>query len=275
MQHSELPLSDRQNREREYHKEFAERHSHKINEPVALKVIEPGPRRPWNCYWTAYDLLIEDKLAGKRIMVPGCGFGDDAIRFAKLGAEVYAFDLSEELLDIANGRAKQWGVKNIHFAMMPAEHLSYDTDFFDLIYFCDILHHVDIPAATAEAKRVLKPGGKVVTVEMYTHSLLQKVRNSWIVSKFLYGKMLRFIYFGNDPYITQDEHKIDQHELAILESIFVHQSISERYFSLLFGRIVPVSWIPVAKIDRAIFAMLGPLGRMVAGQIVVSGTVQK
>src|SRR5438445_705951 len=80
---------------REYHSEFAKRHRDKITQPVPLDVIGAGPRRPWNGHWTAYDLLMaEPNLVGKRVMVPGCGFGDDAIRLAKLGTEVHAFDLS-------------------------------------------------------------------------------------------------------------------------------------------------------------------------------------
>src|SRR5689334_18421950 len=92
-------LDERQYRERDYHEEFAKRNPDKINQPVSLSVIEPGPRRPWNGYWTAYDLLMAQSLAGKRVMIPGCGFGDDAIRLAKLGAEVHAFDLSQDLVE--------------------------------------------------------------------------------------------------------------------------------------------------------------------------------
>src|SRR6202012_3395984 len=71
-------LDERQRRELDFHREFADRHREKITQAVALDVIEPGPRRPWNGYWTAYDLLMAEGLAGKRVMIPGCGFGEDA-----------------------------------------------------------------------------------------------------------------------------------------------------------------------------------------------------
>jgi DNA topoisomerase IB len=65
-------LDERQRRERDYHKEFANRYREKITQPVLLDVIEPGPRRPWNGYSTAYDLLMAEGLAGKRVIIPGC-----------------------------------------------------------------------------------------------------------------------------------------------------------------------------------------------------------
>ena len=199
-------LDERQRRERDYHEEFAKRYRDKITQPVLLDVIEPGPRRPWNGYWTAYDLLMAEDLAGKRVMVPGCGFGEDAIRLAKLGAEIHAFDLSPDLLEIARQRAARMGVTGIHFDVMPAEALVYPDDFFDLIFFNDILHHVNIPKAVAEGRRVLKSGGKLIANELYTHSLMQRARESRLVSGFLYRRMVRFINGTDKPYITEDEH---------------------------------------------------------------------
>jgi SAM-dependent methyltransferase len=240
---------------------------------VRLDVIEPGPRPPWNGHWTSYDLLMAESIAGKRVLVPGCGFGEDAVRLAKLGAEVHAFDLSPDLLEIARQRASRMGITGIYFDVMPAEALSYPDDFFDLVFFHDILHHLNIPKAVAEAHRVLKSGGKVIANELYTHSLMQRVRESRLVSGFLYRRMVRFIYGNDTPYITEDEHKIDEHEIAVLFAILRPGSLHQRYFLFLGGRILPSEWLAVEKFDRAFFAMIGPLGRIFAGRVVLVGTV--
>jgi ubiquinone/menaquinone biosynthesis C-methylase UbiE len=269
-------LDERQRRERDYHARFAKSHRDKINEPVELEVIEGGPRRPWNGYWTAYDLLLaEMSSAGKRVLVPGCGFGDDAIRLAKLRAEVYAFDLSPDLLEIARQRAAKMSVAGIHFDEMPAEALAYPDNFFDLVYFNDILHHVNILKSVAETRRVLKLGGKVIANEPYTHSLLQRARESHLVTSLLYPRMVRFIYRTDTPYITEDEHKIDERELALLTSILQPESLRQRYFLFLMGRIFPLHWGKIAKLDRALFAMMGPARRIFAGRVVLTGTVAK
>lgn len=270
----DLVLDERQRRERAYHEDFAKRHQEKINQPVPLDIIQPGPRRPWNGYWTAYDFLMAESVAGKRILVPGCGFGDDAIRLAKLGAEVHAFDLSPDLLEIARERATGMSVTGICFKIMPAEDLRYQNDFFDLIYFNDILHHVNISRALAEARRVLKPEGKIIANELYTHSLLQRIRESRFVSDFLYPRMVRFIYGTDKPYITDDEHKIDERELSKLVEIMQHKSISIKYFLFFGGRILPARQ-GVEKLDHVLFEMIGSTGRIFAGRVVLSGKVAK
>ena len=267
-------LDKRQRRERDYHEEFGRRNHRKIAQPVLFDVIEPGPRRPWNGYWTAYDFLMAESLAGKRVLVPGCGFGEDAIRLAKLHAEVYAFDLSPELLEIARERATRLDITDIDFHVMPAETLYYSNSFFDLVFFNDILHHVNIPKTVAEVQRVLKPGGRIIANELYTHSMLQKVRASQIVEDFLYPRMARFIYGTINPYITQDERKLNQHELKILTGIMKPDSLHQKYFHFLAGRILPAR-PRVEKIDRALMAMAGAVGPVLAGRVVLAGTVVK
>lgn len=267
-------LDQRQRRERDYHEGFARRHHDKIAQPVLLDVIEPGPRRPWNGYWTAYDFLMADSLAGKRVLIPGCGFGEDAIRLAKLHAQVHAFDLSADLLEIARGRAMRLAATNIEFQVMPAETLSYPNDFFDLVFFNDILHHVNLPIAVSEAQRVLKPGGRIIANELYTHSMLQKIRESHIVMDFLYPHMVRFIYGTENPYITQDERKINEHELKTLTDIMRPDSLHKKYFQFLAGRIFPARR-RVEKIDRVLMTMVGSAGSILAGRVVLAGTVVK
>lgn len=56
---------------------------------------------------------------------------------------------------------------------------------------------------------MLKSGGKVIAIERYTHSLMQRIRESRLVSSLLYHRIVRFIYGTDKPYITEDEHKIN------------------------------------------------------------------
>lgn len=271
---SDFALDDRQARERAYHVEFAHRNRDKAEQAVLLDVIEPGARRPWNGYWSAYDLLMAHGVTGKRVLIPGCGFGEDAIRIAKLGGRVYASDLSEELLEIARRRAVLMGVADIQFDVMPAEALTYPDDFFDVILFNGILHHVAIPAALAQAQRVLRPGGYIVVNELYTHSALQRIRTSRIISTLLYPHMVRSIYGTQDTYITEDEHKIDEHELAMIEAV-LQPDMQRSFFMLFAGRIVPPYHTAFQKFDRVVLNWADNFGRLLAGRIVLSGAVRK
>src|SRR5206468_1544300 len=120
-------LTDRQKREIEYHQKRASAHARRIR--ISSDVLDSPRRRWWNAYWTMYTILMQRELRGKRVLVVGCGFGEDAVLLAKLGAEVWAFDLSPESLEVARNLAAENGVE-IHSHQTPAEDLPYEDDFF-------------------------------------------------------------------------------------------------------------------------------------------------
>jgi SAM-dependent methyltransferase len=57
---------------------------------------------------------------------------------------------------------------NIHFQMMDAARLDFDSDSFDLVCVSNSLHHFDDPLAVLrQMERVLRPGGYLLVSEMY------------------------------------------------------------------------------------------------------------
>lgn len=268
-----MDLTDRQRREYEYHRLRAQAVGEdRLAAPVAMDVVESAQRRWWNAYWFTYTRLLNLDLKGKKILVPGCGFGEDAIRLAALGAEIHACDLSQDSLAIARQRAERLSY-DIRFDSFPCEQMDYPDDFFDVVLFLDILHHVDVPRSIAETIRVLRPGAIVIGSELYTHSWLQKIRESRLVSGFFHPKMTRYIYGTDAPYITEDEHKIDEQEFDIIRHRL--QGASLDYFMLFSGRVAPAHWHFFAKMDRLLLKALGPLDRFLAGRVVFVGTVVK
>ncbi len=157
LESSEVELTERQKNELEYHRKHAKDNEAILSKPFSWDVLDRPSRRWGNAYWQMYAYLSGLNLAGKRVLVVGCGFGDDALRLAKLGAEVHAFDLSPDSLSIARSLANREGL-SIAFDQMPAETLKYASDFFDCIVARDIFHHVDVPRAMSEVCRVAKPG---------------------------------------------------------------------------------------------------------------------
>lgn len=267
-----MTLTARQLRELEYHREHAATYGEEALQPVADDVIVSTARRPWNAYWSMYDRLLAADLAGKAVLVLGCGFGDDAIRIAMLGARVSACDLSPESLAIAETRARRAGLA-IDFAPMPAEAMTYAADSFDAVVFVDILHHVDIAATMAEVARVLKPGALVIGDELYTHSRLQRIRESAAVQRLLYPLMRGWIYGGETPYITEDEHKIDEHEFARVTARLTGWETA--WFNVLEGRLYPSRLIWASRIERALMRPLRALAPVLAGRVVFSGRLAK
>ena len=271
---TEQGLTGRQLREIEFHKEYAASKAAERLAPVNFDVIDEARRRPHNAFWSAYDRVLAHDLAGKRALVPGCGFGEDAIRLARLGADVSAFDISPDVIDIARRRCAAFGYQGVSFGVMPCEALAFPDDYFDLVFFIDILHHVDIPKSVAEIGRVLKPGRRMIGAELYTHSFLQKrVRESWFVDKALYRVMKKFIYGGDRPYITEDEHKIDETEFAVVAAAC--ETFEAVWFNAFVGRLVPDRLPLVEEADRTLMRLAGEGGAKIAGRVVFEGVVAK
>lgn len=99
-------------------------------------------------------------LRGKRLLDIGAGLGESSVRFAQLGAEVTATDVSPGMLDLAAALAHRHGVaiKTIH---CPGEKLVMPDAAFDFIYVANTIHHVTRKDALfSEMRRVLRPGGR-------------------------------------------------------------------------------------------------------------------
>ena len=269
-----MGLTPRQQREIDYHREHAEKMAASRLAPVNFDVIEDCERRPHNAFWSVYDRLLTHDLKGLRVLVPGCGFGEDAIRIARLGAAVAGCDISPEVLDIARRRCVEFGYAGVDFSVAPCETMPFDDATFDAVFLIDILHHVDIAKTMTEIARVLKPAGRIFGDELYTHSFLQKkIRESWLVDKVLYGAMKRFIYGGEKPYITEDERKIDESELALVADVCIE--FEAAWFNGFVGRLAPDRLPFAAEFDHALMKALGGAGRALAGRVVFEGVVRK
>jgi ubiquinone/menaquinone biosynthesis C-methylase UbiE len=262
-------LTPRQQREIAYHAQ----HSialHKNHQPISRDVIDRPTRKWWNHYWVAYSLLLKSGLHGQAVLVPGCGEGIDAIQCAKLGAVVEGVDLSPDMLRLAEESAVREGV-SVHFQCMPVERLAYADNTFDLLFIRDILHHCDIEACLLELARVSKPGAMVVIDELYTHTALQRWRTSTF-GRWLYTKVRPHIYNGQEPYITEDERKLNEDELELVRSALTDCRC--RYFNVVVNRFLP-DWDVVEMADRIVVQGMGPAARFLAGRFVLTGRIKK
>ncbi len=264
-------LTERQQREVDYHEEHA-RELARDYDHIDYELVTSPRRRWWNQAWSMYDELLRTPLEGKRVLVVGCGFGDDCFRLAKAGAEVHGFDLSPALLAVGRSVAQREGLA-IEFREMPAERLDYPDDFFDLIVARDILHHVEIPAALAELRRVARPGARMLVNEVYTHSALDRIRHSRFVRGVLYERMVRLVYGERRPYITADERKMDERDMQRVREAL--QVDFERHFDLLVNRVLPAGITAFNVIDYLVLNLLQPLARRLGGRALLAGEVRK
>jgi ubiquinone/menaquinone biosynthesis C-methylase UbiE len=267
------PLTQRQQRELDYHREHAQSHTNILDQPFSWDVLQQPGARWWNAYWGMFEYLVNCGVKGKKVLVVGCGFGDDALRLAKLGAHVSAFDLSPDSLRIARQLARREQL-TITFEQMPAEAMRYADNSFDFIVARDILHHVDIPQTMAEIERVAKPGAVFVVNEIYSHSWTDKVRHSAFVDKFAYPRMRRLIYGASKPYITADERKLSEHDMRDITRP-LQNFVMFKHFNFLVTRLVPDRFEGLARLDRLLLRLLKPFGGLLAGRVLFSARFAK
>ena len=101
---------------------------------------------------------------GMKVLDVACGTGEPAISLAGIvGHEghVTALDLSPDLLQIAEERARQRALSNFSIRQADAHHLPFPDQTFDLAT-CrfGVMFFNDPRQALAELRRVLKPGGR-------------------------------------------------------------------------------------------------------------------
>ncbi|MCJ2140736.1 class I SAM-dependent methyltransferase [Methylobacterium sp. E-066] len=105
-------------------------------------------------------------LPGARVLDLGCGGGHVAFAAAAAGAAVTAYDLSAEMLAAVTAEAGRRGLDRIETRQGAAESLPFPDAAFDAVLTRYSAHHWrDVPAALAEARRVLKPEGLLVVCD--------------------------------------------------------------------------------------------------------------
>ena len=98
----------------------------------------------------------------------GCGTGQVAELVAPFVERVVAVDGSAEMLSAARERLRK--LKNVILRKGVLEKLPVQDGSLDAAVLMLVLHHLPDPvAALSEARRVLRPGGKLLIIDMYPH----------------------------------------------------------------------------------------------------------
>lgn len=105
----------------------------------------------------------------------GCGGGHASYVAAQHVASVVAYDLSAKMLEVVKEAAKARGYAHLTTRQGYAEQLPFDDEHFDIVISRYSAHHWhDVGRALREVKRVLKPGGRVIFIDVNApgHALL-------------------------------------------------------------------------------------------------------
>jgi len=123
-------------------------------------------------------LMDEDWVAGDL----GCGTGQIAETLAPFVRRVIAIESSRAML--AAARRRLGGVDNVELRHGQLESLPLDDRELDAAIICLVLHHVPEPAAVLrEAARAVRPGGRVLLIDMFRHDHVeyqQQMGHVWL-----------------------------------------------------------------------------------------------
>ncbi|MFT5618034.1 MAG: 2-polyprenyl-3-methyl-5-hydroxy-6-metoxy-1,4-benzoquinol methylase [Arenicella sp.] len=143
-------------------------------------------------------LFQEHAPQAKTILDIGCGNGITAIAFAKLGYEVTAVEPdSSDTVGAGAIRflAKHFNLENIRVEESFAEDLNFPSEYFDLTYVRQAMHHANnLSDFIYQAGRMLKFDGTLITIR--DHVIFDKKDKEW----FLETHPLHKFYGGENAY---------------------------------------------------------------------------
>jgi len=171
------------------------------------KIAEDFSRTRKNV-WEEFKPLANYVSMGDKVLDLGCGNGRLVELFFGKPIEYFGIDNSQKLIEIAKSKYPQQ-----EFLVFDGLKIPFEDNFFDKIFCVAVLHHIPGKQLRQEflneARRVLKPGGKLVLTTWY---LWQKVTGWCLFFKYTLKKL-----FGKS-------------ELDFFDIMEPWGKISERYF---------------------------------------------
>lgn len=121
--------------------------------------------------WAAWSRALAHLLPALDVADIGCGEGYLTIEAATWARHVVGIDRSDEVLERAKALATRRKVTNVEWKKGDLTRLPLRDESLDVVLLSQALHHANDPErAIAEAARVLRPGGRVVILDLRAHS---------------------------------------------------------------------------------------------------------
>jgi len=195
-------------------------------------------------------------VAGKELLDLGCGMGEEATYFAKLGARVTAIDVSPVGVELTRKRAEFNGVaERVRAMVMSADPTGFADESFDIVHGYGILHHIGLKRSLPEVRRLLRPGGRGLFTEHLGDSL--------------FVERLKGRIYGREADYTEHELPLRWAELEEGRSQFRLFECSPYYLLSRVRKLLPSSLRdPARRIDHTVLKVL-PFLRHYAGLVVI------
>lgn len=143
------------------------------------------PQRRWSANLRLLPFIRKAlPLPANRLLDVGAGLGETCRFLSTEDRQITGIDLSPEMLRLARERSSTY--PGIDFVQGDYLQLDLPSDHFDAIVSVATVHHIDWDAFITKARRELKPGGRLIIVDLLrSEGLADQCRNL-----FYYGLMV-------------------------------------------------------------------------------------
>jgi ubiquinone/menaquinone biosynthesis C-methylase UbiE len=134
-----------------------------------------GPGRSWQGFGHLLLRIVPP------LVVADLGSGEGLLSelLARRCKKVIAVDNSEKIVKFGAAKARKNGIKNLEFRWGDLQNPPIDPGSVDLVILSQALHHSEDPAtAIAAARRLLRPRGRILILDLQKHSF-EKARDSY------------------------------------------------------------------------------------------------
>ena len=129
--------------------------------------------------WAAWARALGELLPPLDVADIGCGDGSMALEAARWARHVVGIDRSDDVLERAKARAARRQVTNVEWKKGDLARLPLRDAAVDIAVLSQSLHHASEPErAVAEAARVLRPGGRLLILDLQRHD------QTWVRARF-------------------------------------------------------------------------------------------
>lgn len=124
--------------------------------------------------WQGMSHMLLGLLPPMVIADLGAGEGTLSQLLARNAKQVIAVDNSEKMVEFGSNLAREHGFANLEYRLGDIQAPPVDAESVDLAIFSQALHHASQPArALAAAYGIVKPGGRVVILDLLSHGFEQ------------------------------------------------------------------------------------------------------
>lgn len=174
-------------------------------------------------------LLKQLPLKCKNILDIGCGTGEFSRLLAKRADRVIAIDLSPNMIKVAKGKSQQY--PNIDFQVTDILQWDFPAEKFDVIVSIATVHHLPVEKLLPKLKAALKPGGKLVILDLLEHENLTDILSDIIavpLNWFFQTIRNRDIQLSSEAAEAMREHLLTDEYLTLSQAKEIYTTLLKK-----------------------------------------------